>query len=96
MKAPVVKKVSVEKTDVTEFNRIFRNYRRVASVSIANESVALRTSNWLCVLKAWHLLQQLIIITEFIESYLDADDLTFQLYHRTDKEIIRPKRRLNS
>lgn len=52
MKAPVVKKVSVEKTDVTEFKRIFRNYRRVASVSIANESVAHRTSNWLCGLKA--------------------------------------------
>lgn len=52
MKAPVVENVSVEKTNVTEFNRMICNYRRVASVGLANESVAHRTSNWLCGLKA--------------------------------------------
>lgn len=68
MRAPAVKKVSVENTDVTEFNRILRNYRHVASVSIAKESVAHRTSNWLCGLKPGTYYQQLIIIIEFIES----------------------------
>lgn len=52
VKAPVVKNVSVEKSDVTEFNRILCNCRRVTSVSFANDSIAQRTSNWLCGLKA--------------------------------------------
>lgn len=48
MKAPVVKKVSMEKTDVPghwNSNRILCDYRSVPSVSTMNENVAARASN---------------------------------------------------